>query len=381
METGRRKSLVMVPAWRGQPSRGELERLSAAGIRPRTDYVELANALGADVMDMEYLRVRASPLARLVARGVGTVPAEVLDAFVRRNDYRAIVARADRLALPLALLFKLARSRRDLVLISAWLSSPKKAMFLRPLNVDSHLKAIVNYSSVQLTIAAERLAVPREKLHHARQPVDERFWRPQGGDAEDNVLCAVGLEARDYRTLLEAVRGLRAPVEIAVGTTVFRKGDVTRDLAPTVRPLTAGGLPSNVQLRQQLDHVALRALYARSRCVVVPLYDVDSDCGVTVIAEAMAMGKAVVVSRARGQVDLVRHGEHGIYVRPADPRDLRAALESLLARPADAERMGRAGRALVENELTLDRWVAQVAAVALADSEADVKAVAGSGRS
>jgi glycosyltransferase involved in cell wall biosynthesis len=82
------------------------------------------------------------------------------------------------------------------------------------------------------------------------------------------------------------------------------------------------------------------------------------------------MGKAVVVSRTRGQRDLVRDGHNGIHVRPGDPRALRAALDHLLAHPEEAERMGRAGRALVERELTLDAWVARVAAVTLADAAA-----------
>jgi glycosyltransferase involved in cell wall biosynthesis len=77
----------------------------------------------------------------------------------------------------------------------------------------------------------------------------------------------------------------------------------------------------------------------------------------------MAMGKAVVVSRTRGQVDVIRDGVHGIYVPPGDPRALRAALEHLQHHPEEAARMGRAGRSLVEARHTLDAWVAQVADV------------------
>jgi glycosyltransferase involved in cell wall biosynthesis len=310
---------------------------------------------------------RATPMTRLIAKRAGIIAAEVSEAFLRRNRYEVIVARADRLGLPLALLFKLARSRRDLVLISAWLSRPKKAFFLRPLGVHSHLKAIVNYSSAQMEIGADRLGVPREKLHHALQPVDERFWRPQDTPVED-LICSVGAEARDYGTLVEAVRGLDVRVELAVGTTVLKTGDLATDLAGALRPVVAPGRPANVELRRQVDQLELRELYARSRFVVVPTEDVEFDAGVTTIAEAMAMGKAVVVSRARGQVDLVREGETGLYVPPGEPGALRGAIQHLLANPAEAERMGRAGRALVEAQLTLDRWVGDVAAVASCSS-------------
>src|SRR4051794_20329648 len=106
--------LVMVPAWRGQPTRAELERQAAAGERPRSDYVELARALDADVMDMQYMTERAGPGARLVGRA-GLVTAQVVEAFLRQRRYDRIVARADRLGLPLALLFKLSGGRRDTV--------------------------------------------------------------------------------------------------------------------------------------------------------------------------------------------------------------------------------------------------------------------------
>ena len=104
-------------------------------------------------------------------------------------------------------------------------------------------------------------------------------------------------------------------------------------------------------------------MYARARFVVVPLHDVDFDAGVTTITEAMAMGKAVIATRTRGQVDVIRDGENGRYVPPGDVAALRAAIQDLLDRPDQADRMGKAGRALVESRHTLDRWVADVAAV------------------
>ena len=353
---------MLVPAWDGQLPAAELERLAAAGERARTDYVALASALDADVMDWDFFQRQATGAARAAARRSGLVPAQILEAYVRRNQYAHVVAKADRLGLPLALLHKMTRARRDLVLISVWLSRPKKAVFLKPLGVHSHLKAIISYGSVQNEIAEKRLGLPGHKLHHALQPVDERFWRPEDHPMED-LICAVGSEARDYGTLVDAVRGLDVRTEIAVGGIVLRTGNLDVDLRPALRPLAAPDLPPNVTVRRQLDNQELRRMYARSRIVVVPTEDVDFDAGVTAIAEAMAMGKAVVVTRSRGQRDLIVEGETGLYVPPGDPRALRTAIEHLLEHPAEAERMGSAARAVVEERLTLDGWVQQVLAV------------------
>jgi glycosyltransferase involved in cell wall biosynthesis len=93
--------------------------------------------------------------------------------------------------------------------------------------------------------------------------------------------------------------------------------------------------------------------------------DVDFQAGITAVLEAMAMGKAVVLTRTRGMVSagLIRHGEEGLYVPPGDPRALREALTHLWENPSEAERMGRRGRAAIEERFTLDHLVAGLASV------------------
>jgi glycosyltransferase involved in cell wall biosynthesis len=373
----------LVPSYQGQPGVQELSRQTALGLRPRKAYVELAGLLGAEVIDTEYLDTRASAPARALARRISLPAGQVAEAFLRRDRYRTICAWGDKQGVPLASLYKLIRSHHDVVLVSDWLSRPKKAVFVRPLRVHTHLRAIINSSSVQNRNLATRLRVPAHKLHHVPLPVDERFWQPAPLPTED-FICSVGLEARDYSTLLKAVRGLEVGVQLAVGTIVLSVGrtggalsaSASTDPAPFdllrgtfgyrlfrawQRELAAGGLPPNVRLAQQLNPQELRRLYARSRFVVVPLHDVDSDCGMSTITEAMAMGKALVLTRTRGQVDVVRDGEQGIYVKPGDAAGLRAAIEHLVANPQEADRMGRAGRALVEERHGLDDHVRRLA--------------------
>jgi glycosyltransferase involved in cell wall biosynthesis len=341
------------------------------------------------VVDFAYMQRRASPLARTVARKFGFTLGQIFEAFLRRARYRHMCAWADRIGLPLALLYKATRSRRDLVLVSVWLSRPKKAVFLSRLKVHSHLGAIINYGSVQMGLAARDLGVPEEKLHLAKQPVDDRFWRPQPAPAED-MICSVGWEARDYPTLVEAVSGLELKLHVAVGIAGLSSSSVERSSTssgPAEQPaprsdfgvmkgtfsydfyarwmeqIAREGLPANVTLSHQMSAEQLRALYARARFVVIPLVDVDADCGVTALTEAMAMGKAVILSRTRGQVDIIRDGEHGIYVAPGDPVALREAIEHLAAHPEEAERMGRTGREEVERHHSLDNYVSRVARI------------------
>jgi glycosyltransferase involved in cell wall biosynthesis len=351
---GAHHTLILVTGFSGQPTCAQLERQAAAGERPRKDYVELARRLDAEVVDEPYMRERATPLARAIARRAGLPAGQIAEAFLRGGRYDHICAWAERIGIPLALLHKLTLVDRDLVLIASWLSSGLKATMLRDLRVHTRLRAIVSYGSSQLDIAATRLGVPRDKLHLALSPVDERFWRP-GPSASNNRICAVGSSGRDYETLFAALRGLDLELRVAVGS-----GELPARLLE--RRLDGAGPPPNAQFRHYKP-LELRELYGSSRFVVVPLEDVDYDAGVTALTEAMAMGKAVIATRTRGQIDLIEDGQQGIYVRPGEPRELRAAIERLVADPAEADRMGRAGRALVEARHTLDEYATRVAAI------------------
>src|SRR3989441_488068 len=355
------RTLILVTSHPGQLSCSELARKATAGERPRKDYVELATLLGADVVDDEYLRLRATSLARNMALRVGRPEGQAVEAFLRGGGYDHICAWSDRIGLELAFLHKLARRSRDLVLISSWLSATKPAFMLRELRVHTHLRAIISYSSQQNRIAATRLGVPARKLHLALQPVDERFWRPEITESA-RVICSVGVSGRDYETLFDAVRGLDLEVRVAVGG-----GELPARLLE--QRLERAGLPPNARMEHHRP-VELRRLYSSARFVVVPLEDMEYDAGVTTLAEAMSMGKAVIVTRTRGQIDLIQDGTQGIYVPPKDPRALRAAIEHLIADPAEAERMGRAGRALVEQRLTLSGYVAGLAKIVRGEATA-----------
>jgi glycosyltransferase involved in cell wall biosynthesis len=118
-------------------------------------------------------------------------------------------------------------------------------------------------------------------------------------------------------------------------------------------------LPANVTVGSR-SYQELRALYARSRFVVIPLLSTDTDNGIRVALEAMAMGKAVICSRTIGQVDVIEEGKTGLFVPPRDPDALRTAIQELWDHPERAEAMGRAGRKRIEERHSLEQFVESV---------------------
>ena len=356
------ENAVVVRGWPGQPSPAELVRQAESGDRPRTPYVEVARALDADVVDAAYLAERGSAVGRQAGKRIGLVEGQVWTTFANRGRYRHIVAWADRVGLELALLLKLARARRDLVIVSNWLAGPSKRVFFERLRVQSHVGSVIGYGSVQLDLVAERYGFPRDRMHLALQPVDDRFWVPDDRPASDYV-CSVGCVSgyRDYRTLVEAARGLPVRFELAVGSLILSADDRRRRASMFQATIPPELLPPNVTYRFDVPPRGLRDLYAESLFVVIPLEEVDFDAGVTSITEAMAMGKAVIVTRNRGQVDVIRDGVDGIYVPAHDPGALREAITHLLDHPAEAARLGAAGRAAVLERHTLDGYAERVA--------------------
>jgi glycosyltransferase involved in cell wall biosynthesis len=390
-DVGGKRSAVLVWSYPGQPSARRLAALAAADECPRKDYIELADALQADIIDADYLMRYGGPVTRALTKRFGAVAGQLFEAWRNRKSFNHIWVSTERIGLPLALLHKLGRSRKDVIMTAAFLTPRKKAVFVRHLRVHTHLRAIVFYSTVQLLKVRERMGVPAAKLHAVKHPVDDKFWRP-GPRPTDRVICSVGWEARDYSTLVKAVAGLDVEARLAIGVANLNSFPLETSSEPDARQgswrpheqfaqgmahnytsewytrwleeLEVDGLPANVVVDHQLRPVDLRALYARSRFVVIPLHDVDFDAGVTTLTEAMAMGKAVIISRTRGQVDVIRHGEHGLVVPPADPVALRAAIQHLLDHPDEAERMGRAGRDLAEREHRLTDHIAHLVNIA-----------------
>ena len=280
-----------------------------------------------------------------------------------RADYDAIVTWGERLSLSLLMLQQLTNGGKPHIAMMYQFEKPNIRV---PLTLfKRNLHAVITWSSVQRRALIENIRFPSKRVYLIRHFVDQIFYRPR--QTEEDMICAVGAEMRDYATLLEAIRGTGLQCHIATDHVrvpgrfrLFKDRRVPIDNFPESAPITKG----------RLSLIDLRHLYARSRFVVVPLLPSDTDNGVTVILEAMAMGKPVICSRTRGQVDVIREGVTGLYVPVGDAAALRRAILSLWNEPMRAKQMGLNARAYVEQYHTLEKFTvtARSAAEASLDS-------------
>lgn len=156
--------------------------------------------------------------------------------------------------------------------------------------------------------------------------VDTNYFKPMGMD-EDSYILSVGLDnGRDFKTLIEAVRDL--PIELKIATKPERLKNIS--------------LPPNVSVKYY-GHDEIRELYARARVIVIPLNmktDNNDSMGTFVVIEAMASGKAIIVTRTKALASYIEDGKNGVFVPVRDIEAMRVAILDLWS---DADKRSRLG--------------------------------------
>jgi glycosyltransferase involved in cell wall biosynthesis len=236
----------------------------------------------------------------------------------------------------------------------------KKTVF--PLLARHGMDRLVIPAPRQRKLVIERWRIPAERVVAAKWTVDTRFWHPVQGTGE--TICSVGREMRDYGTLIEALRLLEVPCHIATGASVLNP--VSRSDDPRASNVSAQALPAGVTSGHK-SAVELRELYGRSRLVVVPLMPTETDNGTTAILEAMAMGRAVIITATGGRTEILEDEVNCVLVPPRDPGALRAVIEELWKDPDRCAQLGAEGRKRVVAEHSIDQWL-----TAIRDAAADV---------
>jgi len=313
------------------------------GRRPCPEYLRLEERHGVELLDWsrlgEHARARSGRLSMAHARA----------ALGRLRGVDAVFSDGEHVGVPLALGMRVRSLDVPHLMLGHHLTTGAKRRVFRLLRPQARISRVVVHSRRQLALAETELGIPRPSLHFLPYFADTGFWTPQDVEEEALVL-AVGREHRDYATLAAACVQLPARVFIAAGSR----------FSPGARQTRPAAWPANVSTGFA-DHLELRDWYARASVVAVPLVPTDFQAGITTLLEAMAMGKAVVVTATEGQRDVVRDGVTGLTVPPGDATALREALACLLADPAERARLGANARELVRRRLSLEAYTDELA--------------------
>lgn len=193
--------------------------------------------------------------------------------------------------------------------------------------------------------------------------IDTSLYRPDPGT---DVLERIGLDTgRPYILfvgritrqkgvphLLRAVRDIDPAAQVVLCAGAPDTPEIDREFRQLYQELSA--VRDGVHwIPQMLPRPDVIQLLTHAAVFVCP--SVYEPLGI-VNLEAMACGTAVVASRVGGIPEVVEHGETGLLVPLGDDfeTELATALDSVLADPATARRMGEAGRLRAVGEFGWD---------------------------
>ncbi len=280
-----------------------------------------------------------------------TMPLLRLRAF---REARTVIATTDSTAVPILLFKRLGLVRAQVILITQGLHSFDAGNALRR-RIEGQLGRCLRVASGIVVLGEGDCRALQERFDHVGLPpvatiqfgIDERFWSPGAAAVAPDApyFLSVGSDVlRDYDTLLRA------------------SGDFPLRLV-TRLPLRAELLGPNVTVESEFTWPELRARYRAAAFVVTPVKDQPRDSGHSATLQAMACGKAVILSDTRGlwDRDNQRHGETCWLVEPGDPEALRTAIRHLWEHPEEAARIGANARELVVRKYASTRFGEELA--------------------
>ncbi|HEX5582094.1 glycosyltransferase family 4 protein [Gaiella sp.] len=293
-----------------------------------------------------------------LAGGYGGDFGTVLASQRELNRADVVFSTVDTVGIPLMLLARARVVRPPFVYVAIGL--PERLVQLRSARMERlYARALGSASSV-VAYSEHEAGVLREwlgergvdaRVEFVPFGVDVEAFRPTGMPPDVDVVSIGGDPHRDFELLLTVARGMPETSFLAVTT-----ADRARSLA---------GRPANVNVETDLPFDEMRRRLERARVVALPVRENSYSGATTVLLQAMALAKPVVVTRTAAIA--AGYGlEDGANVRlvaPADAEGFGGAIADLLGDDARSGELGARARASVEAELSWDRYVDRLAAI------------------
>jgi glycosyltransferase involved in cell wall biosynthesis len=261
------------------------------------------------------------------------------------SEADVVLSDGEHLGIPLALAMIPRRIHTPHVCIGHHLLTPAKRQVFNILQPQRRMDRVVVHSRNQIELVNRALPRVAPLIRVVPYAVDIDFWSPIGQDPDPTLIVSAGREHRDYATLVSALP--RSAELFVADHSVF---------SPDAWGRAPAYWPPHVR-RGALDPIGLRELYARAAVVVVPVVDTDFPAGITTLLEAMAMGKAVVVSGTDALCEVVDDGKSGVVVPTGDVGAMAEALDALLADSATRQALGAEARRAVMDRYSLNGYV------------------------
>ena len=315
-----------------------------------------------------WARVAGGAVKRGLERsgGYGGDFATVFGSLGSANRADVVFSTVDTVGIPLVLARRAGRLRRPLVYAAIGL--PERLAQLRSERIrDLYAQALARCASILAYSEREAgeleawLAERGRRVPVSFVPfgVDTDAFRPTAEPPMRDVVSVGADPLRDFPLLLEVARSLpETSFSMVAGP----------DNAPAPRDV-----PPNVSVEVDLPFDEMKRRLEEARVVALPVHENTYSGATTVLLQAMALGKPVVVSRTSaiatgyGLVD----GDNCRLVPPGDADAFARSLRDVLCDDMHARALGANAHTTVERSLTWDRYVDRIeAALAAAAASA-----------
>lgn len=347
---------VLIIATSAKPQNAEEEILH--GKRPRLEYVELGKQLKSPYLDYDSSACSYSPYLRQMEERLklDLFWARQLAKKIHREGFDVALSMSERIGIPLA--HFLDRRVRHYVILHHPMSA-NKLRIVKALNTFRRWDKLLPLSEAETAALQKEFKLNGERIETVHYAVDTDFYRPMEGDPAgqpgdgEKFILSLGLSNRDYPTLIRALRML-PEIECEISGTsawVDHGAGLGRE-----------DLPANVRMVNYNHPQVIRAAYARSRFVVIPLDPQTSQwsAGSASVLQPQAMGRPVIATAIPGMYDYIQDGKTGLLVKGGDPEALAEAIDYLWNNPAVVEQMGVRARDWVQANYSYERWMQDV---------------------
>jgi glycosyltransferase involved in cell wall biosynthesis len=289
-------------------------------------------------------------LALRAAGGYGGDFASVLASLRTANAADVVFATSDTVGIPLVLLKRAGLLRPPLVYAAIGL--PERLVQLRGermkrlyVRAFQRVSAVLTYAESEADWLRVWLGAGAPRVTFVPFGVDVKAFAPDPGRDRQVDVASVGADPRrDFRALV-AIASRHPELSFSIVTTT----EQARSLVP---------LPANVAVETDVPLERVRARLAAARVVALPVRRNSYSGATTVLLQAMALAKPVVVSRT----DAIARGyglEDGVNCRLVEPGDEeefeRTLLETLTGAEASVS-LGIRAREKVEREFSWERY-------------------------
>lgn len=191
-----------------------------------------------------------------------------------------------------------------------------------------HPTRFVTFSTDERQLYADYFDMPIELI-------DMQYWsinaptidiKSQPVESGDYI-CALGSQARDYKTLLLAMKKLKHIKLVVVATE-----ENLKDLE----------VPENVTVYSNIPYDKAMNILTHSQFMVLPLRDSVVPCGHGSIVAAMFYKKAIIITDSSGVYDYIKNEETGLFYEALNADDLAQKIAYMWEDPVKLKKLSDA---------------------------------------